>query len=91
MEEYYDKKIDFLYVKYKELFEKLLCNKNISISNDMNFFSILAYNVKKVYPKLQRDIDNICYMFNEKRNSEEKLEYLLNVYPIIMEELNGSK
>lgn len=88
MEEFYNKKINFLYIKYKELFKRLLINKNIVVSNNNNYLNVLAYKVRKAYPRLQKDIDKICYMFNEKNNLEEKLEYLLNTYPKIMEVLN---
>lgn len=85
---YYKEKIKFLHIKFIELFKKMLIQKGYTEADELFLLCDLAYKVKQFYPNKKRYITNVVILFTEEKDSEEKLEDLLNLYKVIMEGVN---
>lgn len=88
MEEYFDKKIQYVLKQFRILFVEMLSQKGISVNEDDFFISIIK-NVKANYPELSNLLERVNYYYIEANNSEEKLEYMMLLYKNIKEKVYG--
>ena len=86
---YYEDRILQLIEEFKELYIRMLRDKNDEMSSN-ELFSIISRKTKSMYPELENKINEVSFYYSNENDSEEKLYYMLNLYKVIKEKVYGN-
>lgn len=86
---YYEEKINYIINEFRELFLKMLKEKNCIFNDDSFLFSALIKKVKQYFPEQKELFERVLYYYYEVEDSEEKLELLMILYKNIKEAIYG--